>query len=369
MNRIPVTLLTGFLGAGKTSLLSRLLSDPRFSDTAVVINEFGEIGLDHLLVEHLADEPVVEMTSGCLCCTVRGDVRRTLTMLLHRSEQGEIPLFSRLIIETTGLADPAPVIHTLMSDVLLDRRYRLAQVVTVVDAVNGRATLERHPEAVKQIAVADRLLISKTDLPEGQAALPQLLPLLRGIAPAAPVAELGGPDFDLRSLVDDGGVFDATAKPAEVLAWLNAEAHAQVHAGSEHRHGHGRDHGHGHGHGQAHDVNRHSEDIRAFCLTVDRPMSFQGFSMAMELLASHQGPDILRVKGLVAIDAYPDKPIVLHMVQHLVQAPARLDAWPSEDRRTRLVFITRNIDPARLAAFFDSWTRADPLLAAKGAAA
>jgi len=350
--RIPVTLLTGFLGAGKTTLVSRLLRDPRFSDTAVVINEFGEVGLDHLLVEHLRDDAVIEMTSGCLCCTVRGDIRQALLMLLHRSEVGEIPLFERLVIETTGLADPAPVIHTLMTDLRLDARFRLARVATVVDAVNGLSTLDAHPEAVKQAAVADHLLISKTDTAEGQARVGELVARLRELAPGAVLKDVNAPAFDPRALADDGGVFDAAAKPAQVLDWLNAEAHAQVHVG----HGH-HDHDHG---GHAHEVNRHSDAIRAFCLTLDRPMSGLGFSFAMELLASHQGPDLLRVKGLIAIDEYPDKPVVVHMVQHMVQAPARLDAWPSEDRRTRLVFITRNIPPQPLAGFFERWTSVDP---------
>jgi G3E family GTPase len=351
-SRIPVTLLTGFLGSGKTTLVSRLLRDPRFSDTAVIINEFGEVGLDHLLVEHLADDAVIEMTSGCLCCTVRGDVRRTLLMLQHRSETGEIPLFERVVIETTGLADPAPVIHTLMTDPRLDARFRLARVATVVDAVNGLATLDEHPEAVKQAAVADTLLISKTDTAEGKARLGKLVARLLDLAPGAVLNDVNAPGFDLRALVDDGGVFDGTAKPAQVVEWLNAEAHAQVHVGHD-RHSHEHHH-------HAHDVNRHSDAIRAFCLTLDRPMSRLGFSFAMELLASHQGPDLLRVKGLVAIDEYPDKPVVIHMVQHMLQAPARLDAWPSDDRRTRLVFITRGIPPEPLAGFFKRWTSADP---------
>lgn len=344
MDLIPVTLLTGFLGAGKTSLVSRLLRDPRYSDTAVIINEFGEIGLDHLLVEQVPDEAAVEMTSGCLCCTVRGDIRNAMLLLHHRSEIGELPLFTRLIVETTGLADPAPVIHTLMTDRQLARRYRLGNVVTVVDAANGLNTLDTHSEAVKQVAFADRLVVSKTDTGAGSAALASLLHRLHALNAAAPVAYSAGSDFSLNALVTGGG-FDPNGKSAQVLDWLNAECHAQLHVGHEH------------GHGHHHDISRHGDAIRSFCLIIDEPISRLAFGFAMELLALNQGPDILRVKGLVAIDEYPDTPVVIHMVQHIVGDPVRLAAWPSDDRRTRLVFITRNLDPALVAGFFEAWTQ------------
>ena len=360
---IPVTLLTGFLGAGKTTLLGKLLRDPRFSDTAVLVNEFGEIALDHLLVEAVPDNITIEVTSGCLCCTVRGDIRQALMMMLHRSEQGELPLFSRLVIETTGIADPAPVIQTLMGDILLAQRYQLASIVTVVDAVNGLSTIEVHNEARKQIAVADRLVITKTDTDQGQAALAKLTAALQALAPGASISDAHSPEFALGRLIDDERVFDPAAKPAVVLGWLAAEGHAQLEVGRAHDHGR---HSHAHIHDKhshdenPHDINRHGDDIRAFCLTLDRPLDLRAFGFAMELLASNQGPDILRVKGLVAIAEYPDQPVIVHMVQHMLHVPARLDAWPSDDRRTRLVFITRCIDPEPLAQFFDSWTRFEP---------
>ena len=345
---IPVTILTGFLGVGKTTLLKRLLADPRFSDTAVVINEFGEVGLDHMLVE-AAPEAVVEMTSGCLCCTVRGDVRRTLLMLMERSERGEIPLFSRLVIETTGLADPAPVIHTLLVDPRLARRYRLAQVVTVIDAVNGPDTLDRQPEAMKQAAVADRLLVTKTDLLKpGEGA--GLFDRLRALNPGASIADTASADFDLRAIVDDTLTFRPDMKPEQVRDWLAAEA---VEAGHGHHHGH-----HHHDHDHHHDVTRHSEDIRSFSLVIDQPISRFAFAMAMQLLTANQGADLLRVKGIVKLEEHPERPVAIHGVQHILHDPVYLDRWPDDDHRTKLVFITRNIPRETIEGFFKAWAQA-----------
>lgn len=364
-DRIPVTLLTGFLGSGKSTLLSNLLRDPRFSDTAVVVNEFGEVGLDGFLVEHAPDQ-VVEMTSGCLCCTVRGDVRDTLLRLHARAASGEIGLFSRLVIETTGLADPAPVIQTLIQDPRLVRRFTLAGVVTLVDAVTGEATLDRQPEAIKQAAVADRIVVTKSDLARDSASqrdVAALLARLAALNPAAAPLDRHDPSFDLRRLFDTAA-FDPLAKSLDVRAWLNAEAfapgeshgHTNDHGNGD-RHDHGHDHHHHqdhdahlHGHGHDHDVNRHGADIRAFVIRIEAPVPTAAFTEALESLIVAHGPQLLRVKGVLCLAEKPAHPVVIHGVQHVFHDPMILKHWPDEDRASRLVFITRGIEPDGIEA-------------------
>lgn len=344
MTPIPVTLITGFLGSGKTTLLSYVLKDPRFSDTAVVINEFGEVGLDHALVEASREE-IVEMTSGCLCCTIRGDIRKTLIDLHARSAAGLIPMFSRLVIETTGLADPAPVLHTLIADSLISWRYSLSTVVTTVDAVNGAATLERQAECMKQVAVADRLVLTKTDQIKDSVSrneLHQLRQTLSRINPGAVILDRTATDFDLRRLFDTA-LYDPANKTIDVQQWLNEEAYRTTDEAHNHAHEHDLDHVGGHDHHPQHDVNRHGTDIHAFCVVRDQPVSSLALSVALELLIANRGEDLLRVKGIIHVIDEPDRPCVIHGVQHIFHEPVWLDAWPDDDRRTRIVFITRNL--------------------------
>jgi len=349
---IPISVITGFLGSGKTTLLSRLLKHSDMADTAVLINEFGEIGLDHHLVEAVSGEMVV-MDSGCLCCTVRGDLAQSLRTLYFRRVRGEIPQFRRVVIETTGLADPAPILQTLMEDPIIESYYRLDTVVTTVDSVNGASQLDAQFESVKQAAVADRLLLTKCDI-----ATPETIAALKGrlktLNPGAPLFAVSHGDIEPARLFG-AGLYDPATKTVDVQNWLRAEAYDNRGHGHDHDHDHEHHHDH-HDHAKP-DINRHDDRIRATCLTFDEPIDWESFSLWMGSLARYRGEDLLRVKGILNV-AGEERPVAVHGVQHVFHPPARLPHWPTEDRRSRLVLITRDMDRAFLEQSFAKYRAA-----------
>ena len=315
----PVTVLTGFLGAGKTTLLNHLLRQPELAGTAVLVNEFGDIGIDHLLVEAI-DGNTVLLNAGCLCCTVRGDLVRVLREMLPRARRGDI---ARIVIETTGLAEPAPILATLISDPAVASVYRLDGVVTVIDAVAGLANLDTKPEAARQVAMADRIVLSKTDLAD---AAPLRARLAR-LNPGAPVIEAVNGAV-APALLLNAGLFDPAAKNPDVASWLAAETHAH----------HGNTH-----HGNMGHAHTHDENVTSFCLTFDAPLPGQGVALWLKMLLKTRGSDVLRVKGILNVQGQ-DRPVVIHGVQHVLHPPTLLKAWPEGDpRTTRIVFITENL--------------------------
>ncbi|MDR8761982.1 CobW family GTP-binding protein [Burkholderia multivorans] len=364
MDLIPVTLLTGFLGSGKTTVLNRLVQQPEMADALVLINEFGEVGLDHLLVAHSREDVVVEMSNGCLCCTIRKDLARTLKDVHRRFARGGRRRFNRVVIETTGLADPAPIVHTLATHRDLRDRYRLDGMVTTIDARNGEATLD-HVEAVKQAAMADRLLITKTDLVESDA-LGRLTGRLQTINPGAGRILVSHGDVSASRILDLG-LFTTDGKIGDVRRWLNEERyrdddHSHPHAHHAHQHEEAHAHEAGHSHGDdhehethaneraahededhhEHDVNRHDDEIRAFCFTIEDPVPDRVLTEWLDMLLSLMGPSMLRIKGILNVKGV-DRPVVIHGVQHVFHPPVELNAWPDEDRRSRIVFITRAV--------------------------
>ena len=330
--RIPVSVVTGFLGSGKTTLINRLLKRPDMNRVAVIVNELGEVGIDNDLVE-VSSEQMMLLNNGCLCCVLRGDLEETMRDLFIKRRNGEIIDFDRVVIETTGLADPAPVMQTLMTDTMLEDQYRLDCVVTLVDAVNGLGQIATLPEPVKQAALADRLVITKSDLADA-AKLEELEAKLRELNPPAPIRRALNGEIELAFLVDVG-LRNVKGKLEDIARWLGADER-------ESERGDHDEPAHGH---------RHDTAITSFCLRFERPFSWAVFTQCMDVLTALRGPDLLRVKGLVNVESRAG-PMVVQGVQHLFHPPVELAAWPSEDRNSRIVFITRGIARDDVANLF-----------------
>jgi G3E family GTPase len=314
------SLITGFLGSGKTTLLNSLLRHSGMSDTAVIVNEFGEVGLDHLLIETALDNAVL-LKSGCLCCTLRGDLVDTLMSLFDRRRRGEVPAFRRVLIETTGLADPAPILHALMADPGVTRHYRMDHVITTVDAVNALGQLSEHFESAKQAAVADRLVLTKSDLVSPRD-ISAITVRLRTLNASAPILSA------VNGAIEPDALFGAPAE-SRALPAPEIEPHAHAH--------------------EAHDDHHHG--IASCVLVYDEPLPWPRLAQWLEAVASLRGPDLLRVKGIVHVQGRT-RPVVVHAVQHVLHSPRELQDWPDADRRSRIVFITRNVDEAALEKSF-----------------
>ncbi|NQY15623.1 MAG: GTP-binding protein [Henriciella sp.] len=320
-------MLSGFLGSGKTTLLNNLMERPELRRTLIIINEFGEVGLDHDLMVHSSDDVVVEMSNGCVCCTLRRDLVKTLREVPSRFSRGGVSWFDRVILETTGIADPAPIINTIMNDPKISRLYRLDGVVVTVDAANGNDTLDQQIDAIKQAAVADRLLITKTDLIDPKATAKLRERLLQLNPAATQLVVTNGTAFteDLFNL----GLYDPTTKSLNIQNWLQSEAYED-------------DQDQELSHPQLARATRHTEEIQSICLTLDEPVTPDALACWFEQLKKLKSAEFLRMKGIINL-ANSKKPIVVHGVQHVFHPVVTLDEWPSEDRRSRIVFITRGI--------------------------
>ena len=322
---ISITILTGFLGSGKTTILSSLIKHKLMANAAIIINEFGEIGLDHDLIE-TTDENVIELQNGCICCTIQGDLKSTLLNLLKKMEKGEISPFNHVIIETTGLADPVPIIHTLMTSLDLQRIYSIDGVITVIDSINGESTYNVHEEAVKQTAFADRIVLSKTDIAD-EARVNSLTKRIRTINPKVTIIKSNMNSVPVAKLLGLND-YNPQNKDWNVREWLEIEKNKS----SKHLHHH-----------HDHDVNRHGDDIETFAMVTSQPVSMTSVNFFLELLMSQMGENILRIKGILNIKGQ-ECPAVIHGVQHIFHPLEWLEKWPSQNKQSRLVFITKNIN-------------------------
>ncbi len=340
--RIPVVIITGFLGSGKTTLLNYIVKQSNMESTAVIINEFGEIGIDHLLVE-TSSEQIIEMNNGCICCNVRGDLQDKLGSLAMWLDTGRIPPVERVIVETTGLADPAPIMHTLMADQNLLNRYCLSGVATVVDAISGSSSIVRFPEAVKQIAVADQLIFSKNDLVESFSSWDSYRELkghVERINPRAAIHEVANGEIDPDILIRRQ-TSETDDVAGEISGWLSSAEELRKQT---------RDHDRPNAHG--HD----SDQIRTFLIELEQPVNREKFNEFIQALALDFGERLLRMKGILNVEDRSDQPAVVHGVQHVFFPIRWLDEWPTEERTSKLVFITQGLAADAVQARFDEWS-------------
>ena len=330
---IPITVLTGFLGSGKTTLLSEFVRNENVNDIAFIINEFGEVGLDHNLIES-SDETILELQNGCICCTIQEDLKSTLLSLLTKMEKGIIRKFNRVMIETTGLADPVPIIHTLMTSIDLVRAYIYEGVITIVDVVNGNQTFDNHLESVKQVAFANKVILSKVDI-GNEKVIKKLISRINKINPKAPVIQSRKDQLPIKEFYGLND-YQPNAESWDVIEWLNEVKDKDEHS---HKHAH------------HHDINRHNDNIKSFSLVTNKPVSISSLNFFLELVSSQMGQNMLRIKGIINVEG-EIRPAIIHGVQHIFHPLEWLEKWPNDDLSTRLVFITNKIEKSVVEQFF-----------------
>ncbi|WP_053997806.1 CobW family GTP-binding protein [Ahrensia marina] len=351
-DRIPVFFLSGFLGAGKSTLLNELLVDPSFSDTAVIINEFGDVAIDHLLVRQ-GKTTISQVSTRCMCCTGTTDLRTTLFDMYSAAQSGLTPRFSRVIVEMSGLGDPAPLINALMvkktdnlslSDSTVNQAFQLSGFVTLYDIINGEISIERHFEALKQVAFADRIILTKTDLAKDPATLSDIAVLpqtLKAINPSAAIVDRQKTKI---SELFSPRTYSVSDRREDVEGWLALEDVLATQAMQENANSHSKDSTH----------SRHASGIRTFSIIHDEPIPEKRFTEFMSTLQTAAGPKLLRMKGIIGVTEDTEHPRLVHAVQHCISDPVRLAAWPDHDRRTRFVFITNEIDPKPVHDLFSA---------------
>mgnify|MGYP001415973546 CR=1 FL=1 len=330
---IPITVLTGFLGSGKTTLLSEFVRNENVNDIAFIINEFGEVGLDHNLIES-SDETILELRNGCICCTIQEDLKSTLLSLLTKMEKGIIRKFNRVMIETTGLADPVPIIHTLMTSIDLVRAYIYEGVITVVDVVNGNQTFNNHLESVKQVAFANKVILSKVDI-GNEKVIKKLISRINNINPKAPLIQSRKGQLPIKEFYGLND-YQPNTESWNVIEWLNEVKDKDEYS---HKHAH------------YHDINRHNDNIKSFSLVTNKPVSITSLNFFLELVSSQMGQNMLRIKGIINVEG-EIRPAIIHGVQHIFHPLEWLEKWPNDDLSTRLVFITNKIEKSVVEQFF-----------------
>ena len=326
-SKIPVTIITGFLGSGKTTLISELVRQPEMNRVALVINEVGEIGIDHDLIES-STENISLLSNGCICCSVRTDMQETLRDLFAKRSVGKVFDFDRVIIETTGLADPAPVLQTLVSDTLLEAQFRFDGLVTLVDVVNFPIMVQTQKEIVKQIAIADKLFLTKSDL-INSASLATIQNQIRELNNLAPMIVITQGKVSPLELMNLG--LSSTKSSSKILSFLGEQTESGKYLGQF--------------------VQAHDSGIQTLSLRFTDPFTWEAFSSALDLLSNLRGPDLLRMKGIINVSG---QPVVVQGVQHIFHPPVHLKDWPSDDHNSRMVFITRHIEEKLIRNLFDA---------------